>query len=221
MKPAPVDVVLPVLDEAAALPWVLSRMPEGHRAIVVDNGSTDGSGDLARRSGAIVVNELRRGYGAACEAGLAAAEAEVVMFCDADGSLDPEELPRVSGPVRAGRADLVLGARRVTGAGAWPLHARLANRYLAHRIRAVAGAPITDLSPMRAGRRDGLRDLGVTDRRSGWPLEQVLRAARAGWCITEAPITYSPRVGRSKVTGTVLGTARAVRDMRQVLLTQG
>ena len=221
MSPPEVDVVLPVLDEAAALPWVLSRMPDGHRAIVVDNGSTDGSGDLARRSGALVVTEPRRGFGAACAAGLAAADATVVAFCDADGSLDPRDLPLVSGPVLAGRADLVLGARRTTATRAWPLHARVANRYLAHRIRTVANVPLTDLGPMRAGRRDGLRALGVMDRRSGWPLEQVLRAARAGWCITEVSIAYQPRIGRSKVTGTVGGTARAVGDMRRVLAIHG
>lgn len=215
-----VDVVLPVLDEAAALPWVLGRLPRGYRAVVVDNGSTDGSGELARELGATVVVEPRRGFGAACAAGLTAAEAPVVAFCDADGSLDPAELPAVVGPVVDRAADLVLGARRPSGAGALPPHARWANRYLARRIRRITGAPVTDLGPMRAARRADLEALGVADRRFGWPLEMVLRAAAAGWRVAEVPVAYTPRIGRSKVTGTVRGTARAVRDMRGVLVRQ-
>lgn len=212
-----VDVVLPVLDEADALPWVLGRLPARHRAIVVDNGSSDGSAGVARHLGAVVVTEPRRGFGAACAAGLAAATAPVVAFCDADASLDPAQLPLVTAPVLAGEADLVLGARRPTERGAWPLHSRLANRYLARRIRRATGAPLTDLGPMRAARRRALVDLGVVDRRSGWPLEQVLRAGAAGWRIVEVGVDYRPRVGRSKVTGTVRGTAQAVRDMTAVL----
>lgn len=214
---ADVDVVLPVLDEAAALPWVLGRLPARHRAIVVDNGSCDGSAELARSLGAVVIDEPRRGFGAACAAGLAAATARIVAFCDADASLDPAELPLVTGPVLADDADLVLGARRPVTRGAWPLHARIANRYLTHRIRGATGAAVSDLGPMRAARRTALLALHVVDRRSGWPLEQVLRAGAAGWRIVEVPVGYRPRVGRSKVTGTVLGTARAVRDMGGVL----
>lgn len=217
--PSDVDVVLPVLDEAAALPYVLGRMPPGYRAIVVDNGSTDGSADVAREWGATIVTEPRRGFGAACAAGLAAATAPIVAFCDADASMDPAELPTVVDPVRTGAADLVLGARRPVGRGAWPAHARLANRYLAHRLRRSTGAPLTDLGPMRAARTDQLSALGVADRRFGWPLEMVLRAGQAGWCIHEVPITYQPRTGRSKVTGTARGTARAIRDMHRILAT--
>lgn len=208
-----VDVVLPALDERDALPWVLGRMPAGHRAIVVDNGSTDGSGAVARALGAVVVEERRRGFGAACFAGLQAATAQVVCFLDCDGSLDPRELPAVSGPVCAGAADLVLGARR----GSWPIHARLANRVLAAELRRRTGVSLTDLGPMRAGRRHALLGLGIVDRRSGWPLEMVLRAAAAGWRIAEVDVSYRPRIGRSKVTGTLSGTARAVRDMAAVL----
>ena len=214
--PAAVDVVLPTLDEAAALPGVFSGLPSGYRAIVVDNGSTDGSGELAARLGATVVVERRRGFGAACAAGLAAADADVVAFCDADGSLDLADLPAVCAPVLAGTAELSLGAR-VADRGAWPVHARVANRYLAWLVRRRSTATLTDLGPMRAGRRDALAALGVADLRFGWPLEQVLRAASAGWRITEVPVRYRPRVGRSKVTGTVLGTARATRDMAKVL----
>lgn len=215
--PAAVDVVLPVLDEAAALPWVLARVPEGYRAVVVDNGSTDGSAAVARAAGALVVDEPRQGFGAACAAGLAAATAPIVAFCDADASLDPGWLPRVVAPVAAGEADLVLGARRPTSWRATPLHARAANRYLAHRLRRTTGAPLTDLGPMRAAPRRALVELGVADRRFGWPLEMVLRAGHAGWRIAEVPVPYAPRTGRSKVTGTARGTLRAVADMRRVL----
>jgi glycosyltransferase involved in cell wall biosynthesis len=210
------DVVLPALDEAGALPGVLSAMPPGYRPLVVDNGSTDGSGDVASGLGATVVHEPRRGFGAACAAGLAAAESGVVCFMDCDGSLDPSELPRVAGPVLDGEADLVLGARRAS-AGAWPVHARLANRALAFELRRRSGAVLRDLGPMRAARREGLLGLGIRDRRFGWPLEMVLRAAAAGWRINEVEVAYRPRVGRSKVTGTALGTARAIGDMARVL----
>jgi hypothetical protein len=144
-----------------------------------------------------------------------------VAFCDADGSLDPGELPLVVAPVCAKTADLVLGARRPATPGALPPHARLANRYLARRIRRASGAALTDLGPMRAARRDDLTALGIADRRFGWPLEMVLRAAAAGWRIAEIPVAYGPRIGRSKVTGTVRGTARAVRDMRRTLADWG
>ena len=212
-----VDVIFPVLDEAAALPGVLAAVPRGYRAIVVDNGSTDGSGNLARRWGATVVVEPRRGFGAACAAGLAAATAPVVAFCDADGSLDPGDLPTVVAPLTAGAADLVLGARRPTTRGAWPAHARLANRYLARRLRRDTGIALTDIGPMRAARREPLLALGIEDRRFGWPLEMVVRAASRGWRVAEVDVAYAPRTGRSKVTGTVRGTLRAVRDMSAVL----
>jgi dTDP-L-rhamnose 4-epimerase len=200
------DVVLPVLDEVDAIPIVLARMQTGYRPIVVDNGSTDGSAGVARSCGARVIEEPQRGFGAACLAGLRAATSDVVCFMDCDGSLDPGELPRVAASVVEGAADLVLGARFGTGAGAWPLHSRAANR-----VR------VSDLGPMRAARRDALLDLGLVDRRFGWPLEMVLRAAAAGWRIVEVPVSYAPRVGRSKVTGTVRGTARAVFDMARVM----
>jgi glycosyltransferase involved in cell wall biosynthesis len=211
-----IDVVLPVLDEAAAIPLVLGRLPAGFRAIVVDNGSTDGSADVARAHGAAVVTEPQRGFGAACAAGLAAARTDVVCFMDCDGSLDASQLPAVAAPVVAGRADLVIGARLARD-GAWPVHSRVANRALAALVRRRAGVALRDLGPMRAARRVELVDLGLRDRRFGWPLEMVVRAAAAGWRIAQVDVDYAPRVGRSKVTGTVLGTARAVRDMTAVL----
>ena len=173
------DVVLPVLDEAEALPWVLGRMPDGYRAIVVDNGSTDGSGDIAAELAATVVFEPQRGFGAACWAGLVAADAD----------------------------------------GTWPLHARAANRFLAWELGRRTGVRLSDIGPMRAAHRTALLELGITDRRFGWPLEMVLRAAAAGWRIDEVSVPYRERSGRSKVTGTVKGTARAVRDMSGVLRT--
>ena len=210
-----VDVVLPCLDEAGALPYVLGRMPEGYRAIVVDNGSTDGSAELARELGALVVTEKRRGFGAACHAGLAAATAPVVCFLDCDGSFDPQQLPRVAAPVLDGESDLVLGRRRPVTTGAWPLHARIANKVLAFRLRR-AGVRVKDLGPMRAARREALLGLGVADRRSGYPLETVLAARRSGWQITETNVDYAPRTGKSKVTGTLTGTLQAIRDMNRV-----
>ena len=210
------DVVLPVLDEREALPWVLGRMPAGYSPLVVDNGSSDGSAELAERLGAQVVREPRRGFGAACWAGLTAATTDVVCFMDCDGSFDPRELPRVAEPVDRGRFDLVLGAR-APAPGSWPAHARAANSLLAWELRRRAGVALRDLGPMRAARREALLRLGIEDRRFGWPLEMVLRAAAAGWRIDEVSVGYHPRQGRSKVTGTVRGTLRAARDMAAVL----
>ena len=213
------DVVLPCLDEAGALPWVLSRLPDGYRAVVADNGSTDGSADVARAHGALVVQAAPRGFGAACVAGLLATAPadDVVCFLDADGSLDPQELPRVADPVLDGEADLVLGRRRPTTRGAWPPHARLGNLAVASSLRRRTPYDLHDLGPMRACRRDALVALDLRDRRSGYPLEMVLAAAAAGWRVREVDVAYAPRTGRSKVTGTVGGTVRAVRDMRRVL----
>ncbi|WP_127476521.1 glycosyltransferase family 2 protein [Microbacterium sulfonylureivorans] len=213
---ADVDLVLPCLNEAAALPWVLDRVPANYRAIVVDNGSTDGSAGLARDAGATVVVEHRRGFGAAVAAGVAAADAPVVAICDADASLDPAVLPQLVGLLEGG-ADLVLGRRVPTERSAWPLHARAANAVLSRRIGRLAGVHLADIGPMRVARTDALRELHLADRRSGYPLEMVLRAAAAGWRIVETDVTYSPRIGRSKVTGTVRGTLTAVHDMNRVL----
>ena len=212
-----VDVVFPCLNEEKALPWVLGRLPAGYRAIVVDNGSTDRSAEVAREHGAIVVSELRRGFGAAAHAGLLAATAPVVAFCDADASMDPRDLPRVVDPVVAGTADLVLGRRRPTSRGAWPLHARIANRALAALMRGATKLDLHDLGPMRAANREAMLALDLRDRRSGYPLETVLRGHDAGWRILEVDSPYSPRIGRSKVTGTIRGTYTAVLDMSRLL----
>jgi len=212
-----VDVILPCLDEAPALPWVLGRMPVGFRPIVVDNGSADGSAALARSLGATVVREPRRGFGAAAHAGLLAATAGLVSFCDCDGSLDPRQLPRLAAPLLAGQADLVLGRRVPARRDVWPLPARLANRELARRVRRRTGVPLRDLGPMRAGGRAALLGLNLEDRRFGYPLEMVLSAVAAGWRLAEVEVAYLPRIGKSKVTGTVRGSVRTVRDMSRVL----
>jgi glycosyltransferase involved in cell wall biosynthesis len=214
-----VDVVLPCLDEAGALPWVLSRIPAGYRAIVADNGSTDGSPEIAEQHGATVVRIPQRGFGAAAHGGLQAATGDVVCFCDADGSLDPAQLPRLVELVTGGRCDLALGRRRPTGRGAWPLHARIANVGLSVLLRRRTGLRLHDLGPMRATRRADLLALGIADRRFGYPLEMVTRASDAGWRIEERDVDYAPRREgtRSKITGTALGTVRTIRDMRAVL----
>ena len=211
------DVILPVLNERDAIPWVLERMPAGYSPIVVDNGSADGSGALAASLGARVVVEPVPGFGAACFAGLTAADSDVVCFMDCDASFDPRELPRVADPVLAGHAQLLLGARRPAARGAWPLHARAANSVLALELRRRTKLPLRDLGPMRAAPRQALLDLGMRDRRFGWPLEMVLRASAAGWTIREVDVSYHPRDGTSKVTGTVRGTVRAIHDMTNLL----
>jgi glycosyltransferase involved in cell wall biosynthesis len=213
-----VDVILPVLDEAEALPWVLERMPAGFVPIVVDNGSTDGSAAIAERLGALVIDAPQRGFGAACFAGLLAADAPAVCFMDADGSLDPRELMLVAAPLLRREADLVLGARNATARGAWPLRARIANRALGQAVYRRSGQRLRDIAPMRAAWREPLLGLGLVDRRFGWPLEMILRATDAGWRVSEVEVSYrARRGGRSKVTGSLTGTVRAVRDMAAAL----
>ena len=212
-----IDVILPCLNEAEALPWVLSRMPAGFHPIVADNGSTDASASIAVAHGATVVRVPQRGFGAACHAGLIAATSDIVCFMDADASLNPRDLPQVADPVRLGSADLMLGRRMTRSLGSWPVHARVANKVLAVELRRRTGVRLRDLGPMRCARRAQLLGLGLSDRRFGYPLEMVMAAANADWRIDEVDIPYLPRSGRSKVTGTVSGTVRTVRDMRRVL----
>jgi glycosyltransferase involved in cell wall biosynthesis len=213
-----IDVILPCLNEAEALPWVLSRMPAGFHPIVADNGSTDASASIAVEHGAMVVRVPQRGFGAACHAGLVAATSDIICFMDADASLHPRDLPQVADPVRLGSADLVLGRRMTRSLGSWPVHARVANKVLAVELRRRTGVRLRDLGPMRCARRAQLLGLGLSDRRFGYPLEMVMAAANADWRIDEVDIPYLPRSGRSKVTGTVSGTVRTVRDMRRVLV---
>jgi glycosyltransferase involved in cell wall biosynthesis len=212
------DVVLPCLDEAAALEWVLSRMPVGARPIVVDNGSTDGSADVAVGLGATVVSEWRRGYGAACHAGLEAATAPLVAVMDCDATLDPQELERFVAAVASDDVPTLAVGRRVpVSAASWPWHLRVANRVVAGRVNRRTGLTLADIGPMRVAPREALLALGLKDRRSGYPVETVVRAAEAGWLVVQVDVPYAARSGRSKVTGTPLGAARAVRDMTAVL----
>jgi len=183
---------------------------------VVDNGSSDDSGRFAKQLGARVVWQPQRGFGAACWAGIVAAESEVVAFMDCDGSLNAAELPRVTDPIANDDVDLMIGIRRATD-GTWPPHARVANRALARLVSRRTGLTVSDLGPMRAARRSELLALDLRDRRFGWPLEMVLKGHAAGWRIGTTDVTYARREGRSKVTGTVRGTLRTIADMRRVL----
>lgn len=217
-----VTVVLPCLDEVAALPGVLAAVPTGWTALVVDNGSTDGSPELAQRLGARVLHEPARGYGAAVHTGIEAASTEVVAVIDCDGSLDPAELVGPVETVLAGQADLVCGRRRLVQSRAWPWHARAGNAVLAGLIRVSTGVAVHDIAPVRVARRADLLGLGLTDRRFGYPLETLLVAAHQGLRVVEVDVTYRRRTGgRSKVSGTVRGTLRVLHDFTTVLRRRG
>jgi len=214
---ADVTVVLPCLNEASSLPGVLAAMPAGYRALVVDNNSTDGTADVARRHGAEVIAEPRAGYGSAVHAGVAAATAPVVAVLDADGSLDPRDLPRLVDELDRG-ADMAIGRRRPVSGLRWPWHARLGNAAVCWRLRTRYGLAVHDIAPMRVARRDALLDLGVTDRRSGYPLELLVRAAAAGWHVVEHDVAYGPRTGGvSKVSGSLRGSVTAAVDFWRVI----
>ncbi|MEW5813507.1 MAG: glycosyltransferase family 2 protein [Actinomycetota bacterium] len=212
MPDCPVTVVLPCLNEAESLPGVLAAVPAGYRALVVDNNSTDATALVARRCGATVVAEATPGYGAAVHAGVEAAQTPIVAVLDGDGSLDPQELPALVDDVERG-ADMAIGRRRATPGLTWPWHARLGTAAVCWRLRHRYGLPVHDIAPMRVARRDALLGLGVTDRRSGYPLELLVRAAQAGWTVVERDVAYGPRTGgTSKVSGSVRGSAIAALD---------
>jgi len=213
------DVVLPCRDEAPALGDLLSRMPAGFTPIVVDNGSVDGTGEVAAGLGARVVHEPRPGYGAAVHAGLLAATADYVAVMDGDGSMDPADLVPLLAAVASGEVDLAVGRRRPTERGVWPWHARLGNRIVLWWLRRRLDLPVHDIAPMRVTRRDAMLALGVEDRRFGYPVELLQRAGRAQWRFHEQDIRYLPRAAgtRSKVSGSAVGTARAIRDFAKVL----
>jgi glycosyltransferase involved in cell wall biosynthesis len=213
-----VDVVLPCRDEAAALVELLPRIPARYRVIVVDNGSRDGTADVATSFGAVVVSEPVPGYGRAVHAGILAARPGIVAVMDGDGSLDPHDLPGLVQLIVAGAADLAAGRRRPVAHGVWPAHARLGTAVVAARLRG-RGIGVHDIAPIRAARRDAILGLGVRDRRSGYPLELLLRAGAAGWRIAERDVAYRPRAAgtRSKVSGSIRGTLTAGADFRRVL----
>lgn len=213
------DVVIPCRDEAPALPALLGKLPAGFRAVVVDNGSRDGTADVARGLGATVVVEPRAGYGAAVHAGLEAATADYVAVMDGDGSMDPADLVPLLELVMDGQADLAVGRRRPTRSGVWPWHARAGNAVVLWWLRRRIDLPLHDIAPMRVARRDKMLALGVEDRRFGYPVELLQRAAAAHWRFVERDIDYHPRAAgtRSKVSGSVLGTVRTARDFARVL----
>jgi glycosyltransferase involved in cell wall biosynthesis len=211
MPDCPVTVVLPCLNEAASLPGVLAAMPDGYRPLVVDNNSTDDTAEVARRHGAEVVSEPRPGYGSAVHAGIVAATTPIVAVIDADGSLDPGDLPALVGDLDG--ADMAIGRRRAVKGLRWPWHARLGTAAVCWRLRTRYGLPVHDIAPMRVARRDAVLGLGVTDRRTGYPVELMVRAAQAGWNVVERDVDYGPRTGgKSKVSGSLRGSVIAGLD---------
>jgi glycosyltransferase involved in cell wall biosynthesis len=212
-----VTVVLPCLNEADSLPGVLTAMPDGYRALVVDNNSTDDTAVVARAHGADVVAEAQPGYGAAVHAGIVAASTELVAVLDGDGSMDPGELPPLVAEIDRG-ADMAIGRRRPVPGLSWPWHARLGTAAVCWRLRTRHGLPVHDIAPMRVARRDAVLALGVNDRRSGYPLELLVRAAAANWRVVERDVTYGPRTGgKSKVSGSLRGSFVAALDFWRVI----
>lgn len=213
------DIVLPCRDEAAALADLLPRVADVRRIIVVDNGSRDETAQTARRFGARVVSESQPGYGAAVHAGVCASRAEFVAVMDGDGSFDPASLAPLLDAVRSGSVDLALGRRRPVRSGVWPWHARVGNVLVLALLRRRTGLALRDLGPMRVCRRETLLALDVRDRRFGYPLELVHKAARSGLRVAEFDVPYLPRTAgtRSKVSGSVRGTLHTAHDFRRVL----
>lgn len=208
-----IGIVIPARNEAVALPKVLSAIPSWiTEVIVVDTASTDGTPDVARRLGARVVAEPRRGYGRACLAGIAALSDQVdtVLFMDADAADRPEDLARLLAPVAAGEADLVIGARTLgVEPGALTPQQRFGNALACLLIRLIWGVRYTDLGPFRVIRRDALERLGMRDETWGWTVEMQVRAARQDLRVREVPVGYRRRIGQSKISGTLSGTIRA------------
>ena len=209
-----VSVVIPTHNEAQAIGRVLGDLPSHlvTQVIVVDSNSTDGTPELARGMGAQVVQEPRRGYGRACLTGLAKTEnPDVVVFLDGDYSDRPSELPVILAPIIEGRADITLGSRfsGKSNPGALPWHQSFGNRLAAGLIRLLYGARISDLGPFRAGRADVLATLALQEETYGWAVEMILKGSLAGYRIVEVPVSYYPRIGKSKISGTVKGTVGA------------
>ncbi len=209
-----ISVIIPTHNEALAIERVLADIPSGltTEVIVVDSNSNDGTPEIAVRMGARVIHEPRRGYGRACLAGLAAADApDVVVFLDGDYSDRPSELPSLLAPIIEGRADIALGSRLQTRrfAVAMPWHQVLGNRVAAGLIKLIYGLEISDLGPFRAGRSDVLCALALEEKTYGWAVEMILKGTLAGFRVVEVPVSYYPRVGKSKISGTLKGTVGA------------
>jgi glycosyltransferase involved in cell wall biosynthesis len=218
------SVIIPALNEEASLPFVLGELPWStlHQVIVVDNGSQDRTAEVAAAHGALVVHEPQRGYGAACLAGVRAApEADILIFLDADGSFDGQEIPLLIGPIERGEAELVLGSRLAgrREPGAMPLHSVFGNWLVAMAISHLAGIPLTDLGPFRAIKRNTLECLRMEERTYGWPSEMIVKAVQHGVPIREVPVRYRRRHGgQSKVSGTWRGTLGASYRILKVTL---
>jgi glycosyltransferase involved in cell wall biosynthesis len=209
-----VSVIIPTHNEAQAIERVLADIPSDlmTEVIVVDSNSTDGTPDIAARMGARVVQEPGRGYGRACLTGLATANSpDVVVFLDGDYSDRPSELPFLLAPITEGRADITLGSRlhERRSAAALPWHQVFGNRLAARLIRLLYGLKISDLGPFRAGRAEVLRGLALEETTYGWAVEMILKGALAGFRVVEVPVSYYPRIGKSKISGTLKGTAGA------------
>ena len=209
-----VSVIIPTHNEAQAIERVLADIPShlATEVIVVDSNSNDGTPEIAARMGARVVQEPRRGYGRACLTGLAAASSpDVVVFLDGDYSDRPSELPILLEPIIEGRADVTLGSRLHGRAstGALPWHQVFGNRLAATLIRLLYRVDISDLGPFRAGRAEVLRALALEETTYGWAVEMILKGARAGFRVVEVPVSYYPRIGKSKISGTLKGTVGA------------
>ena len=209
-----VSVIIPTHNEAQAIGRVLADLPANlvTEVIVVDSNSSDGTPEIAAKMGARIIQEPRRGYGRACLTGLAAANApDALVFLDGDYSDRPSELPILLAPIVDGCADITLGSRLHDGrsAGALPWHQVLGNRLAALLIRLLYGLEITDLGPFRAGRADVLRALALEETTYGWAVEMILKGALAGLRVVEVPVSYYPRIGKSKISGTLKGTIGA------------
>jgi len=209
-----VSVIIPTRNEALSIERVLADIPSdlATEVIVVDSNSNDGTPEIAARMGARVVTEPRRGYGRACLTGLATANSpDVVVFLDGDYSDRPAELPILLAPIIAGRADITLGSRLLgrRSAGAMPWHQVFGNRLAASLIRLLYGLEISDLGPFRAGRAEVLHALALEEGTYGWAVEMILKGALAGFRVVEVPVSYHPRIGKSKISGTLKGTVGA------------
>lgn len=216
-----VSVIIPALNEAQAIGHVIAAIPDWVDDIIVaDNGSTDATPDIARAAGATVVIEPQRGYGIACQTGLAQLrEACIVVFLDGDFSDTPGEMTSLVDPIARGGADLVIGSRVLGNAerGALMPQQLFGNWLACWLMRALYGANYTDLGPFRAIRRDALDHLGMTDRSFGWTVEMQLRAHVEGLSVHEVPVSYRERIGKSKISGTVLGSLRAGTTILRVI----
>jgi glycosyltransferase involved in cell wall biosynthesis len=209
-----VSVIIPTHNEAQAIECVLADLPPHltTEVVVVDSNSNDGTPEIAARMGARVVQEPRRGYGRACLTGLAAANSpDVVVFLDGDYSDRPSELPILLAPIIEGRADITLGSRlhEQRSAGALPWHQVFGNRLAAGLIRLLYGVKISDLGPFRAARAEVLCALALEETTYGWAVEMILKGALAGFRVVEVPVSYHPRIGQSKISGTLKGTLGA------------